>query len=242
MKETFLGSCLRCGKSLTRGQSVRRNAAEYCARCAKYVTEFKHGPWPKKRVDWILPGPDIGRLGQELLETISRARDERPIQVFLEKNPWFLVQLFGYGHGRWVFPRPRLGSEHIPDFMVCGQDSAGPYWHLIELESPTRSVLRNDGQPRAAFTHASQQISDWRVWLRKHGQYAQSELGYTGLDDEFQGIIIMGRRSHLRTEHRERYRELSRGGLEVMSYDRLSEQVLGATEFWREILRRSGKS
>jgi hypothetical protein len=237
----FLESCFRCGESLTREQIVRRNSTDYCARCANYVRKFKRDPWPKKRVDWILPRPEIAQLGQELAETISRAQDERPIQVFLEKNPWFLVQLFSYGHGRWVFPRPRLGSEHIPDFMVCGQDSAGPYWHLIELESPTLSVLRNDGQPRAAFTHASQQISDWRIWLRKNCQYAQSELGYTGLDADFQAIIIMGRRGQLRAEDGARYRELSRAGLEVMSYDRLSEQVLGATQSWEDVLRRSGK-
>jgi|SRR5215831_9461322 len=84
---------------------------------------------------------EADRLSSELLDTISQAGDERPLQAFFEANPSMLVQLFGYGGARWVFPPPRLGSEHIPDFAVCGLNSAGPHWHLIELESPTVAVL-----------------------------------------------------------------------------------------------------
>jgi len=132
------------------------------------------------------------------------------------------------------FPQPRLGSEHIPDFMVCGLDSSGPHWHLIELESPKIPVLRKDGQPRQEFIHAKQQIDDWRIWLRKNSQYAQNELGYIGLDADFGAVIVMGRREDLAPEHRERYRELSRDKVEVMSYDRLFEQVTRSARGFRE--------
>lgn len=120
--------------------------------------------------------------------------------------------------------------------MVCGLNSAGPDWYLVELESPATSVLRSDGQARAEFTHARQQIADWRIWLRDNSQYAQHQLGFEGLDSEFKAIIIMGRRADVADEHRKRYRELSRDGVEVMSYDRLTEQVTNAARSFRELV------
>jgi hypothetical protein len=179
---------------------------------------------------------EIEQLADELECTISEAKDEKPLQEFFERNPNLLVQLFRYGHGRWVFARPRLGSEHILDFMVCGVDSAGPHWHLIELESPVCPVLRKDGQQRAEFTHAVKQVNDWRIWLRKNVQYAQNQLGYVGLDSEFQAIIVMGRRTDISAEHQEQYRELVRGDIEVMSYDRVLEQIIRAAKGWRSLL------
>ena len=173
----------------------------YCQKCASYHEAFLpfRDPWPEQKVDYFLPSQtEVDRLSSALCDTISQARDERPLQTFFEENPSMLVQLFRYGGARWLFSRPRLGSEHIPDFAVCGLNSAGPHWHLVELESPTVSVLRSDGQPRAAFTHARQQIDDWRIWLRNNIQYAQHELGFTGLDAEFKGMIIMGRRGDIR--------------------------------------------
>jgi hypothetical protein len=94
-------------------------------------------------------------------------------------------------------------------------------------------VLRQDGQQRAEFTHARQQIDDWRIWLRKNIQYAQGQLGFIGLDAEFKAIIVMGRRVDIKPEQRERYRELSRDNVEVMSYDRLFEEATSAARAFR---------
>ena len=232
----FVDSCFRCERPLTRIEIVKANAAAFCYQCAHYFSGFSTGdPWPSRSVRWLLPTiEDVEQLTSEFMDTISSAADERPLQKFFERNPSFLVQIFRYGHGRWVFPQPRLGSEHIPDFMVCGLDSSGPHWHLIELESPRISVLRKDGQPRQEFIHARQQIDDWRIWLRKNSQYAQNELGYIGLDADFSAVIVMGRREDLAPEHRERYRELSRDRIEVMSYERLFEQVTRSARGFRE--------
>ncbi len=228
-------SCDRCERTIERREAVQITGIDFCRRCADYCSEFlDRDPWPDNAITWLLPTmEEVDRLADELERTVSQAQDAKPLEKFFERNPSFLVQLFRYGHGRWVFPRPRLGSEHIPDFAVCGLDSAGPHWHLVELESPTCPVLRQDGQPREEFTRAVNRVSDWRIWLRKNVQYAQGELGYLGLDSEFKGVIVMGRRYDISPEHRERYRELPRGGIEVMSYDRVLEQVVGNAKGWR---------
>jgi hypothetical protein len=89
-------------------------------------------------------------------------------------------------------------------------------------------VLTKKGQPTARFTHAMQQVRDWRIWLRKNIQYAQNQLGYIGLDSEFEAIIVMGRRKDLNPEHHEKYRELSNEKVQVMSYDRMIEYTIGS--------------
>jgi len=192
-------------------------------------------PWPDKYAEWLLSSIDeINRLAGELEKVITEAQDERPIQKFFEQDPGLLVQLVHYHHARWVFPQPRLGSEHIPDFMICGKDSTGYHWHLVELENPNYEALTKKGNPSAKLTHAMQQIYDWRIWLRKNCQYAQSELGYLDLDGEFDATIVIGRREDMSPKDRERYRELSRNKIEVMSYDRLLDRVVYLAKRWRE--------
>ena len=137
-------------------------------------------------------GLPVGYLGCKYLESpgdpndgidndgdgmIDEAQDERPIQALFEGNPELLVQLLRGGHGRWVFSKPKLGSEHIPDFAICEKDSGGYHWCLVELENPNYDALTRSGQPTAKLTHAMQQIHDWRIWLRRNVQYAQNELG-----------------------------------------------------------------
>lgn len=178
----------------------------------------------------------MDRLAEELGRIIDEAEDERPIQAFFERNPGLLAPLVRGEYVQWVFPKPRLGSEHIPDFMICDRYTAGYDWHLIELENPNYDALTRSGQPTARLTHAMQQIRDWRIWLRKNIQYAQSELGYAGLDAGFGATIVIGRREAISAKKQDRYRELSRGKVEVMSYDRLLDRVVSLARHFRRFL------
>jgi hypothetical protein len=72
---------------------------------------------------------------------LNIAEDERSIQVWLEKNPAFLLFFLTGSNRGWVFGQPKLGGEYIPDFMVCTWDSRGYQWKLIELENPNYSIL-----------------------------------------------------------------------------------------------------
>jgi hypothetical protein len=61
---------------------------------------------------------------------------------------------------------------------------------------------------------------------------------YADLDDTFLGVVIMGRRSTVPSNGRfhKRYRELSGGGVNVLSYDRL----LHSAEWWFERISEAG--
>lgn len=153
---------------------------------------------------------------------LNKNCDENAIHKFIKKNPIMLAYKMYGGKGNWLFSKPKFGCEYIPDFIMCTQDSAGFHWALIELESPNKKALRNNGQQTAYLSNAIKQINEWRIWLRKNISYARYELGYFDIDAECPALIVIGRRKHITPELKDYYRELSNDNLKIMSYDRLS--------------------
>ena len=87
---------------------------------------------------------------------LESASTEEEIQRFLNKNRIFLIQHLGGGHGRYVIPKPKLGAQLVPDFLVAEMSSIGLEWHGIELEPPSARLCTASGQPSAKLTSAIQ--------------------------------------------------------------------------------------
>jgi hypothetical protein len=183
---------------------------------------YRDTPWPNNGVFWL--NVKVSQA-KRLTAIVDAAPDESPIQAYLKDHPILLAQLLVGGHGRWVFPKPRFGSEHVPDFLLCEKHSGGYEWTLIELANPNFRALTMRGERTSKLTHEIQQVDDWRIWLRKNVQYAQQQLGFVDLDCDFRGIVVIGRRDSQCPKYRERYRELTQDRLTVMSYDRLLEWI-----------------
>lgn len=187
------------------------------------LAEWTGEPWPDADISLKrLTSSDVAGLR----EVIEIAQEEAPIQKYLAAHPVLLSVLGSGGHGKWVFPKLKLGEQQVTDFAVADLYSSGYQWHLVELESPRASALTKVGwEPSKEYRHAKQQLDDWRIWLRDNVAYIQKK--YEGLDDTFTGVIIIGRREAMPASERfqKRYRELSTGRLRIMSYDRLLEWV-----------------
>jgi hypothetical protein len=121
--------------------------------------------------------------------------------------------------------RPRLGSEFIPDFLLCTENSTGAQWRMVELESPTASPLTRAGMASQKLNQAITQIKDWRTWLRQNIAYAQNQLGFHGLDAECGAFVVIGRRHAIDARHAARYRALSDDRTTVLTYDRLLDAI-----------------
>ena len=76
---------------------------------------------------------------------IDLATDEPEMQKFFEENPIYLIQHLGGGHGRWVIPQKRLGSEFTTDFVIGESHSFGYDWIAVELESPKAKMFNKNG-------------------------------------------------------------------------------------------------
>jgi hypothetical protein len=109
------------------------------------------------------------------------ARREQILQRYLQEHPLLLIQFLGGGHGRWVIPQKRLGAEFVPDFVIGERHTGGFEWILVELESPTASMFRKDGDPSRQFGHGLRQIIDWRAWLARNRNYATQPRADAGL-------------------------------------------------------------
>jgi len=144
--------------------------------------------------DQVTPGEK-----DELTSLLETADSERPIQAFLEKHPHVLIEHLGGGHGRWVIPQKRLGSEFIPDFVIGELSSIGYEWYLVELESPRAQMFTRAGHPTVELNRAINQIVSWRSWLTANRDYAarprrEQGLGLTDISPAPTGLILIGRR------------------------------------------------
>lgn len=186
---------------------------------------------------------------------LEGARNESDMQQFLEANPHFLIQQFTAGRDAWVIPKPRLGREYEPDFLIAQQESGGLVWHAVELERPQAILFTKGGDQSAALTHAIRQINDWREWISRNRDYAsrrrtQEGLGLTNINPELDGLVVIGRGADADDRITRRRRQLGRSErIEIETYDwllshardRLRASQTGharaatAIERWREM-------
>src|SRR5262249_35810279 len=157
---------------------------------------------------------------------------------FYTKHPYMLALVFPV-HCCWVFPKPRLGGgKWVPDFLLCDKNSLGYQWTLIELESPTMEATNKDQSVSHDCHHAVQQIHDYRRWLRDNALFEENQ-GFTGLNADCMGWVVIGRRDAGRTELEEqRLADFRKERIEIASYDRLlfqaREHLLVVNSGWKQ--------
>lgn len=134
------------------------------------------------------------------------------------------VQLGG-GHGRWVIPKKRLGSEHVTDFIIGEKSSIGFEWYAVELEGPKAKMFTKAGNPTQVLTHAMRQIHDWRAWLQTNQNYAARPrkaggLGLSDITTDLPGLILIGRRADIDESTNRRRRQMMQDSrIKIHSYD-----------------------
>lgn len=161
----------------------------------------------------------------EFDHVLSDANDERPLQTFLASSPVLLGPLAPPGGNYWCLDRPRLGAEHVPDFLLTSITSVGFRWVMVELENPNEKPLTKGGVPAKKLAEALGQVRDWRTWLTDNIAYAREELGLKDIDPNCTAFVIIGRRRSLDPKQIKKYRALSTDGVTVMSYDRLHDHI-----------------
>lgn len=179
------------------------------------------------------PSIDLAPQTVDALEaTIDGANDEKPLQQFIERHPEVLAALLP-GRPRFVLPRPRLGVDFVPDFLIADEDSRGARWIGIELETPRSGIVLKS--KRDFDEHAREglkQVREWREWLSENlhvARKASDQLGgygLPGISGHLECWVVVGRRvlerpggSALR---RERW---TREQIEIRTYDGLLERL-----------------
>lgn len=168
-----------------------------------------------------------------LKKLLKTAEKEHDLQEFLQNNPILLIQHLGGGQGRWVISKPRLGAEHVTDFLIGERHSAGFDWQAVELENPNAPMFTKRGDPSKQLTHAIRQILDWRAWLQRNQNYAsrpkiEHGLGLTDIVSTIPGLILIGRRKETDPITNERRRQMAHDlNINIHTYDFLLESAEG---------------
>jgi hypothetical protein len=122
------------------------------------------------------------------------------------------------------------GGGWIPDFIVCEWSSVGPLWIIVELESPTKRATTKSGLSQI-FNHGVEQINSYKTHLRDNATSLRA-TGWPDIHGETQGALVIGRRDDpMRSDHAEKREAFRRQGIEVMSYDRLLENLKFTEKF-----------
>lgn len=173
---------------------------------------------------------------KDLRAVIDSAADERPVQAHLAANSRLLTVTVNGGHGRWLLPQVRLGAHYVADFLLAHGDSAGVWWTLVELESPTKPMFTQGGELADRTRHAVDQVQSWRNWLRENGDHArkprdQSGLGLPGISERSFGMVLIDRRANLADEDQWRRRLVFEQNLvSVHTYDWLLDTIQARIE------------
>jgi hypothetical protein len=182
-------------------------------------------PWRVK------PREVLGRDVDALRGVIETAKDEAPIQLFLQDRAHLLALLLAGAHHRWVVPQLRFGDRYVADFLMADSDSSGIRWQLVELESPRAKPLTKGGEWRKEARHAIHQIEQWRHYLRENVDTARKPrdregLGLVDIEAGVPGLILVGRRSMVVDEPAWMRRSVAMAsGVEIHTYDWLLERV-----------------
>lgn len=188
-----------------------------------------------------VPAPEAIRALEELLE--SGERREEPFQQLMTRYPSLLACTVVGGWATYVIPKPRLGSEYVPDFLVLGINSVGPQWATVEIEAARHTILTKAGRLAGPTRHAIDQVQDWREWLSTNVAYVQMQAGFHGLTSKAPGLVIIGRDDPVAERQASRAQSEEDARIAVHSWDWLlrgarnaAGHALGTTKFARENL------
>lgn len=123
------------------------------------------------------------------------------------------MQHLSGGAGRWVIPQKRLGSEFIPDFVLCERNSLGDFWTLVELQSPRSKFFTKKRRPSEHLDEGVRQVLEWRRWLEANRDYARrprvdNGLGLAEIEASPPGLVLIGRQSNVTGQDKAQLRQL----------------------------------
>lgn len=99
-------------------------------------------------------------------QILAEAKVEEDIQKFIAKNP-FVLNPWGT-----VYPKYRLGTKYVCDFLVEDLFAADFKYTFIEIEPASSDLFRKNKKEarefRSRVNHGLSQLRDWDIWIREN--------------------------------------------------------------------------
>jgi Domain of unknown function (DUF4263) len=176
---------------------------------------------------------------QQYLGLLNAKLPEARLQEFLASHSYFfngVIRLFGQSP---LYSKIRLGSQYEIDFVCFDAGSYGPDWRLIEIEPPSKPMLKKSGEPSAYLLHAIAQVRSWQDWIHENVDYARKLMPHI---DYPLGYVFVGRRASLTKSDQKKIRRLAydhRHFVKIHTLDRFAAMagsvgtmLRGGNGFW----------
>lgn len=103
-------------------------------------------------------------------KVLSKAKKEEDLQLFLSKNPKFLLGVIGSG-GDTDFAfitKPPIGSKYKADFITLKIGQGGGVINFVEIEKIDAKLYTKQGTPSKDLQKAISQVTNWKEWIIKN--------------------------------------------------------------------------
>lgn len=188
----------------------------------------------------------IPHLNEEFLELIhGENTTERDILNFINKKPAYYIiatilgsyDLTYHTKHIYVFPEFSLGNgRFFADYLLIGHNSGGYEFVFVELESPSKSTLK-DGEDSIVERKGEKQLRDWEGELEANFDSFTKELNkYTDKkllkemstydSTRFHYAIVAGlRNDYNEATYRNRRRKNMKYNIKQLHYDNLYDRA-----------------
>jgi hypothetical protein len=171
-------------------------------------------------------------------------RREEAVHQYLCQNSEILIRAFFPNEPFLCLSKFRFGTDFVSDFLLVKLWSTVTDILLVELEPAYVHPFNRDGNYSQRLNGALQQITEWSAWIRENRQFFHdsilrkaeqvspsclNSLRHRIRYDLLRSKIVIGRRTMMSERDDARRASLyldSRGGIEIVPYDRLLDVVL----------------
>ena len=122
----------------------------------------------------------------------------------LKENSFLFYELFSRKYGvQPIFHEVNFGGGLRCDFAWLNDNSDGPEWVLVEIESPKLDIFKKDGEPTQKLNHAYEQMKSWRRYFNENPSEKRRIFGAVG---RFRYILVAGSKESWVTENASKWR------------------------------------
>lgn len=115
---------------------------------------------------------------------------ELELLVTLKDNSFLFYELFSRKYEiQPIFREINFGGELKCDFAWLNDNSGGPEWVLVEIESPKLDIFKKSGEPTHKLNHALEQVKSWRRYFNENPSEKRRIFGAGG---RFRYILVAG--------------------------------------------------
>jgi hypothetical protein len=146
---------------------------------------------------------DIESVEKELKQAFNK--NEVDLLDVLKKNSFLFYELFFRKYGiQPIFKEVSFGDKYRCDFAWLNDNSDGPEWTLLEVESPTAKLFTSQKKPTQQLNNGIEQVKSWKRYFEKNPEEKRRIFGFVS---RFRYILIIGHSVEWETKHAAEWRQ-----------------------------------